>query len=104
MKTKSELLLSVPQTVFTVDDLAILWQISDRSRLWESIKYYVRTNRLYNMQRGVYALSEDYSPFEAAVKLVPPAYIPFITSLAHHGAFFPYSSEVNAISLKSSTR
>ncbi len=97
MKTKSELLLSVPQTVFTVADLAILWQISDRSRLWESIKYYVRTNRLYRIHRGVYALSEDYSPFEAAVKLFPPAYISFTTALAYHGAFFQYSSEVHAM-------
>lgn len=87
-----------------MDDLAILWQISDRSRLWESIKYYMRTKRLYSIQRGVYALSEDYSPFEAAVKLFPPAYISFTTALAHHGVFFQYSSEVHDISLKSSTR
>jgi predicted transcriptional regulator of viral defense system len=97
MKTKAELLLSTSQTVFTVDDLAILWQISDRSRLWELIKYYTRTNRLHSIQRGVYALSEDYSPFETAVKLFPPAYISFTTALAHHGAFFQYSSEVHAM-------
>lgn len=95
MKTKAEILLSVPQTVFTVDDLAVLWQMPDRSKLWESIKYYVRTKRLYKIQRGVYALSEDYSSFEAAVKLFSPAYISYISALAHHGAFFQYSSEIH---------
>ncbi|MGD8751636.1 MAG: hypothetical protein PVG14_09460 [Anaerolineales bacterium] len=95
MKTKVESLLSVPQTVFTVDDLAILWQMPDRSKLWESIKYYVRTKRLYKIQRGVYALSEDYSPFEAAVKLFPPAYISYTSALAYHGAFFQYSSDIH---------
>lgn len=97
MMTKAELLLSSSQTVFTVDDLAVLWQMTDRSRLWESIKYYLRTNRLHSIQRGVYALSEDYSPFEAAVKLFPPAYISYTSALAYHGAFFQYSSEVHVM-------
>ena len=97
MKTKAENLLSVPQTVFTVDDLAILWQMPDRSKLWESIKYYLRTRRLRSIQRGVYAISEDYSLYEAGVKLFPPAYVSFTTALAHHGALFQYSSDVHLI-------
>jgi predicted transcriptional regulator of viral defense system len=101
MKTKAEILLSVPQTVFTVDDLAILWQMPDRSKLWESIKYYVRTKRLYKIQRGVYALSEDYSPFEAAVKLFPPTYISYTSALAYHGAFFQFSSEIHLMATTS---
>ena len=95
--TKAELLLSTPQSVFTVDDLALLWQMDDRSKLWESIKYYLRTKRLYNVQRGVYARSEDYAPFEAAVKLFPPAYISYTTALAYHGAYFQYTSEIHAM-------
>jgi hypothetical protein len=97
MKTKAEFLLGASQTVFTVDDLAVLWQVSDRSRLWESIKYYVRTRRLHLIQRGVYALTEDYSPLEAAVKLFPPAYISFTTALALQGAYFQYSSEIHVM-------
>lgn len=101
MKTKPELLLSIPQNVFTVDDLAVLWRISDRSRLWELIKYYVRTGRLHKIQRGVYAKTDDYSPFEAAIKLFPPAYISFTTALAYHGVFFQYSSEVHCMATAS---
>jgi len=67
----------------------------DRSKLWESIKYYVRTKRLHKIQRGVYALSEDYSLFEASVKLFPPAYVSYTSALAYHGAFFQYSSEIH---------
>ena len=95
MKTKAEILLSAPQTIFTVDDLAVLWRMPDRAKLWESIKYYVRTNRLHKVQRGVYALSEDYSPLEAAVKLFPPAYVSHTSALAYHGSFFQYSSEIH---------
>ena len=101
MKTKPELLLSIPQNVFTVDDLAVLWRISDRSRLWELIKYYVRTGRLHTIQRGVYAKTDHYSPFEAAIKLFPPAYISFTTALAYHGVFFQYSSEVHCMATAS---
>jgi predicted transcriptional regulator of viral defense system len=97
MKTKAELLLSVTQTVFTVDDLAVLWQVSNRARLWELIKYYIRTGRLQSIQRGVYTLSSEFSPFEAAMKLFPPAYISFTTALAYHGAFFQYSGEIHAM-------
>lgn len=95
MKTKAELLLTTSQAVFTVNDLAVLWQISDRVRLWELIKYYVRTKRLYVIQRGVYTRLEEYSPLEAAVKLFSPAYISFITALALHGAYFQYTSEIH---------
>jgi len=103
MKTKAELLLSTSQTVYSVDDLAVLWQISERSKLWENIKYYVRTDRLYPIQRGVYALSEKYSPLEAAVKLVSPAYISYTTALAFHGAYYQYSSEIHAMASISKT-
>lgn len=95
MKTKAEILLSVPQSVFTVDDLAVLWKMPDRSKLWESIKYYLRTQRLYSIQRGVYALAEDFAPFEVGVKLFPPAYISFSTALAHHGVIFQYDSAIH---------
>ncbi|MBN1306191.1 MAG: hypothetical protein JXA13_17275 [Anaerolineales bacterium] len=97
MKTRAEILITAPQTVFSVDDLATLWQIADRSRLWETIKYYIRSGRLFSIQRGVYARSKDYSPLEAAVKIFPPAYISFTTALAIHGAYFQYTSEIHVM-------
>ena len=97
MKTKMEILLTSPQTVFTVDDLAVLWKMADRSKLWESIKYYLRTGRLRLIQRGIYSIADDYSPFEAAVKIFPPAYISHITALAFHGAYFQYTDEIHVM-------
>jgi predicted transcriptional regulator of viral defense system len=97
MKTKMEILLLSPQTIFTVDDLSVLWKISDRSKLWESIKYYLRTGRLRSIQRGVYSTVDDYSPLEAAIKIFPPAYISFITALAFHGAYFQYTDEIHVM-------
>lgn len=97
MKTKIEILLLSPQSIFTVDDLAVLWKISDRSKLWESIKYYLRTGRLRSIHRGVYSTVDDYSPLEAAIKIFPPAYISFITALAFHGAYFQYTDEIHVM-------
>ena len=92
-----EILLLSSQSIFTVDDLAVLWKISDRSKLWESIKYYLRTGRLRSIQRGVYSTVDDYSPLEAAIKIFPPAYISFITALAFHGAYFQYTDEIHVM-------
>jgi predicted transcriptional regulator of viral defense system len=84
--TKIEKLLVSNQAVFTVDDLAILWNMADRKKLWESIKYYLRTKRLEKVYSGVYVLAnQDYSQLELAVNVFTPAYISFHTALGIHG-------------------
>jgi predicted transcriptional regulator of viral defense system len=104
MMTKIEILLSAaPQTVFTINDLGVLWQIPERHKLARLVNYYVRTGRLYSVRRGVYALNEDYSPHEAAVKLFPPAYISYTTALGLHGAYFQYERDIHAMARASKT-
>ena len=44
--TKLEILHKSSQKIFTVNDLAVMWQVSERKKLWEVIKYYVRQKRL----------------------------------------------------------
>jgi predicted transcriptional regulator of viral defense system len=103
MKTKMETLLLNNQTVFTVDDLAVLWEVQDRSKLWENIKYYLRRGRLKSIQRGIYAISDDYSSLEAGIKIFSPAYISYITALSIHGAFYQYSDEIHLMARASKT-
>ncbi|KUK79862.1 MAG: hypothetical protein XD95_0076 [Microgenomates bacterium 39_7] len=100
--TKIEKLLTSEQRVFTVDDLAVLWNMPDRKKLWESIKYYLRSERLKKIYSGVYVLADrEYDQLELAVNLFTPAYISFHTALAIHGVNFQYYSEVHAMALAS---
>src|SRR3990172_5467910 len=102
--TKIEILLAAaPQTVFTIDDLGILWTMSDRPRLARLANYYVRIGRLHSVHKGVYALRENYSQLEAAVKIFPPAYISFTTALGHHGAYSQYEHDIHAMARASKT-
>jgi len=95
-------LLKFGNKVFSVDDLAVLWNVPDRKKLWESIKYYIRSGRLRKLYSGVYALEgEEFSEFELAVKLVNPAYISFHTALGVHGINFQHYGDVHAMALVS---
>jgi len=101
MMTKIEKLLLSKQTVFSVGDLAVLWNMSERKKLWESIKYYLRIGKLVRVHSGTYVLNQDYSELELAVKLFSPAYISFHTALGIHGINFQNYHSVHAMALVS---
>ncbi|MBP9782050.1 hypothetical protein KBC89_05345 [Candidatus Woesebacteria bacterium] len=103
MMTKIEILLKSPQKVFTVDDLAVMWQMPDRRKLAEVIKYYIRVRRLTKVFRGVYTLDQDYSELELAINIFPPAYISFITALGIHGITFQYYESIHVMATASKT-
>jgi predicted transcriptional regulator of viral defense system len=103
LMTKIEILLKSPQKVFTVDDLAVLWQVSDRRKLAEVIKYYIRVKRLYKAFQGVYTLDQNYSELELAVNVFPPAYISYITALGIHGISFQYYEDIHVMATASKT-
>src|SRR3989344_4850392 len=87
--------------VFTTQDLAVMWQIPQRRRLIELIKYYVREKRLNPYHKGVYTYGTDYTSFDIASKLVPLSYLSLYTTSRMHGLTFQYYETVYAISLKS---
>lgn len=87
--------------VFTTEDLAVIWQISQRRKLIELIKYYLRKKRLIHIYKGIYAYREDFTPFDIAQKLVPLSYISLYTTSQMHGLTFQYYQTVYAISLQS---
>lgn len=101
---KIELLIASKQSVFTTQDLRLLWQVSDKRKLFEIIKYYLRTKRLQSIYKGLYILSENIrtpSPNEIAQKLIPLSYISLSTALTFHGINFQYDSAVHSVSLTS---
>lgn len=87
-------------SVFTIEDISTLWQISDRKVLLESIKYYLRTHRLKSLKRGVYVIHEAYSELELAQKLYTPSYISLHTALGLHGINFQHYETIYAVALK----
>lgn len=101
MMTKIEKLRTTRNTVFSVDDLAIYWQISERTKLWSLIRYYLRTQRLTRIHSGIYAFDHNYSNLELATKLLPPAYISFHTALGIYGINFQQHQTIHAMALAS---
>ncbi len=87
--------------VFTTNDLAIIWQISERRKLIELIKYYLRGKRLIHIHKGIYAYGQEYSPLDIAQKLVPMSYISLYTTSQMHGLTFQFYSSIFCTSLKS---
>lgn len=87
-------------SVFTIEDLSTLWNISDRKVLLESIKYYLLTKRLKSLKRGVYVADKEYNNFELAQKLYAPSYISLHTALGSHGINFQHYETVYSVSLQ----
>ncbi len=99
--TNIERLALSEKKVFTIEDLAVLWQIFDRRRLIERIKYYIRSKRLIHIYKGVYAFGEGYTSLDIAQKLVPLSYISLYTTSQMHGLTFQYDSTTYGIALQS---
>ena len=101
--TSIEKLVTSGKKVFTIEDLAVMGQISERRRLIERIKYYLRKKRLIHISKGVYAYGSDYTPLDIAEKLVPLSYISLYTTSQMHGLTFQYYETIYSIALKSKT-
>lgn len=97
-----EKLVTSGKKVFTTEDLAVIWGISERRKLIERIKYYLRQKRLKHIHKGVYAYG-DYTPLDIAQKLVPLSYVSLYTTSQMHGLTFQYYSSIYCVSLKSKT-
>lgn len=85
------------KTVFTINDIAILWREKNRDSLRVRIKYFADKGDLLQLRRGVYA-KENYNPLEAATKIYNPSYISFETVLRKEGVIFQHYDTIFAAS------
>jgi predicted transcriptional regulator of viral defense system len=92
--------------IFSTQDLAVIWKQPGKRRLLEIIKYYIRTNQLYQITRGIYSLEkftkEDLAKnislaFKISQKISPNSYISLYTGLKYHGLIFQYYEDIYAI-------
>lgn len=98
MMTKIEKLLLSPQNIFTVQDLALLWEIADQKKLWSIIRYYLRIKRLLRIHKGLYSI-RPYTSFEVAQKLITPSYVSFYSALSACGIIFQHYEMVYSMAL-----
>lgn len=86
------------QTVFTTKDLALLWKNNSLDLIKSAVYYYVKTNKLYRVRKGVYTKDKNYNKFELATKIYTPSYISLETVLAQSGVIFQYYETIFVIS------
>lgn len=83
-------LYQAKNTVFTVKDLAIIWQETDRNNLKAKIAYYVKSGVLIRLARGIFSKDRNYDPKELATSIYRPSYISFETVLREAGIIFQH--------------
>ena len=91
-------LLRSNKTVFTVKDIALLWQDAGSSATRVRLNYYVKKGKLYRIRRGLYAKDKNYHRLELATRIFTPAYVSFETVLVKEGVIFQYYDQISVAS------
>jgi len=84
-------------TVFKLNEVAMLTGESDFQSLNRKLNYAVRTGKLLNPRKGIYA-KPGYNPEELACKIVTPCYISLEYVLQKAGIIFQYDSRITLVS------
>ena len=113
MKNKLLILNKTKNGIFTTQNLGVIWQETNKRKLLEIIKYYIRTKQLYPIGRGIYStknikqndLEKDITlSFKISQKISPNSYNSLFTALKYHGLIFQYYEEIYSISSKNIKR
>jgi len=101
MNKKEKLYLS-KQSVFTIDELAQIFNETKRDSLKSMLAYYVSRGSLVRVRRGIYAKPGKALDMDAvAVRIEDPSYISFETILRDAGAIFQYNNSIFVASSQS---
>jgi hypothetical protein len=103
--SKSEIVLSIYQdirSVFRLKDIAILTGETSFQTINRKLNYCVRTGKLQNPRKGIYA-KPDYNREEFACTVYTPSYISLEYVLQKAGIVFQYDSQITVISYLSRT-
>lgn len=90
------------RTVYRLNDIALLLGESNVESLNKRLNYFVRTGKLQNPRKGIYAKS-DYNTEELACRIFTPSYISLDYVLQKSGVIFQYNSQISSISYLSRT-
>jgi hypothetical protein len=98
--TNESIIISIyknSRTVFRLKDVSLLVGDSNFQSLNKKVNYYVRTGKLLNPRKGIYA-KPDYNPEELACIIYTPSYISLEYVLQRSGVIFQYGSVITSIS------
>jgi len=85
------------RTVFRLTDVAMITGESDFVSLNRKLNYYVKTGKLLNPRKGIYA-KPDYNFLELACILYTPCYISLEYVLQKAGIIFQYDPSLTVVS------
>lgn len=88
MKSLTYSLYSLPNTVFTSKEIALILRENNLDSVKSKINYYVKKGVLIRLRNGIFAKSSGYEIFEAANKIFTPSYISLETVLQREGVVF----------------
>ena len=97
---KIDLVLTIYQdnrTIFRLNDIAMLSGETNFQSLNKKLNYHVRTGKLQNPRKGIYA-KPDYNREELACTLYTPSYISLEFVLRKAGILFQYNSAITVVS------
>lgn len=93
-----EILLRTKKTIFTTQELAYLWKISNPNTLKSKVYFLVKNKKLIALHKSIYTVTKNYNKFELAGKLKSPSYVSLETVLYKAGIIFQYSTDIVSIS------
>ncbi len=89
-----EVLLRLPQTIFSLKDASLLWGEEDKEVIKKRLNKYVTSGKLIRVRHGLYVKDKNYNRFELATRINTPSYISFETVLTREGVNFQYYSDI----------
>ena len=98
--TKKDIVLAIyreARTVFRLTDIAMLVGEDNFQTLNKKLNYYVRTGKLDNPRKGIYA-KPNYNEEELACSIFAPSYISLEYVLQKSGIVFQYDSRITSVS------
>jgi predicted transcriptional regulator of viral defense system len=87
-------ILRSPKTVFSNQDIAMLWGEPSSEAVRVRLNYYVKQGFLYRIRRGLYAKDKKYNKLELATRIFTPAYVSFETIISKEGVIFQFYSQI----------
>lgn len=102
---KNNIILSLykrPQTVFTLQEIALLFPEIPYVNLKKRMSYFSKSGAIKKLSRGVYA-KDKFDILELANKLYTPSYVSLETVLQKAGVTFQYYESIFAVSYVSRT-
>ena len=93
---KLKILYDTGRTVFTLKNLADLWNLSSESAK-VVVKRMVDKNVLYRVASGYYTITEKYNLLELANLITTPSYVSLQSALFYHNISFQVSNIITSV-------